>query len=300
MSSIVVLGDVNVDILSLISGEINYASDTSAINRLAVGGSPCNMAAWAAHSKAQVTLIADVGNDFLGQWLIDQLHTGSIATELISRTPERTGTCVIIVDDKGQRTMFPDFGANLDMTLDDIRTNAIRDARYLVMSAYTFLRPETQSLALQALEIAKAANTRVVVDAASSAPIRACGAVTVRTYLEQADIVLANDDEIEALIEDGFSNWLQTLPNVIIKHGSEGASWLSRGRLRVELPANDISVVDTTGAGDALCGGLVAALVALPELEALTSEQQQGALQSAIDIASVCCQHIGAWPTSGS
>ena len=296
MSRIVVLGDVNVDILSVIDGDVNFASDTSSVNRHVVGGSPCNMAAWAVHASANVSLIADVGNDFLGEWVIGHLDSGFIDTQYVNKVDGRTGTCVIIVDANGQRTMFPDFGANLDVALDEARVQAIKVASVLVMSAYTFMRPQTHSLALQALEIAKASSTRVVIDAASSAPIRSWGADRVREFLGQADLVLANDDEIAALTEDGHESWLHSLPNIVIKHGPGGASWWSYGELHTQLPAQDISVVDTTGAGDALCGGLVARMVMFADWEQVSDADRKAALESAISTASECCTHIGAWP----
>lgn len=299
MSTIVVLGDVNVDVISVIDGSINFASDTSSINRFAVGGSPCNMAAWAAKASGNVSLIADVGDDFLGGWVINHLSTCSIDTAYIQQVDGRTGTCVIIVDEQGQRTMFPDFGANLDVVLNDDRIRAITIASVLVMSAYTFMRPETQELARQTVEVAQASGTRIVIDAASSAPIASWGPSRVREFLSCADLVLANDDEISALTQDGHESWLHTLPNVVVKHGAGGASWWSNGELHTQLPAQDLTVIDTTGAGDALCGGLVARLVSHGDWDSLTDVDRLEALTFAIATASVCCTQIGAWP-SGS
>ena len=299
MSSIVVLGDVNVDVLSLIEGSVNFASDTTATNQLAIGGSPSNMAAWIAHSGKSPALIADIGSDVLGNWIQGQLAAHNVDSAFVSQTQHRTGTCVIIVDDQGQRTMFPDFGANLYVELDQARRQAIQDASVLVMSAYTLMRPETVDLAEQALEIAIESGTRIVVDAASSAPIRAWGAGKVRTFLVRADLVLANDDEISALTDDGHEAWLHTLPNVIIKHGPGGASWWSLGELHTQIPALDIDVIDTTGAGDALCGGLIAALVDEADWTDLSDKIRFNALTQAIATASECCEHVGAWPSTG-
>lgn len=297
MSSIVVFGDVNVDVLSLIKSSVSFASDTTASNQLAIGGSPSNMAAWIAHCGKAPILIADIGHDVLGKWVNDELGRRAIDVSCVQQTEHRTGTCVIIVDDHGQRTMFPDFGANLYVHLDEARIQAIREASVLVMSAYTLMRPETVALAEQALEIAIASGTRVVVDAASSAPIRSWGANKVRTFLVRADLVLANDDEISALTEGGHEEWLHTLPNVIIKHGPGGASWWSHGELHTQIPALDIEVIDTTGAGDALCGGLVSALVDHDDWTDFSDQERFDALTYAVETASACCQHIGAWPS---
>lgn len=296
MADIVVLGDINIDVISRINGPVNLNSDTHSSNSLSVGGSTCNVASWIAYSQVPVTLLAAVGRDMLGEQAITQLQSLEVDVSLIHHDADHlTGTCVIVVDDKGQRTMFPDFGANLNFAITSQDAQAIAAARILVMSAYTFFRAETHALALEALLIAKEHDTKVVLDAASSAPIRDTGAQFVREYLSQADLVLANDDEMRELMQ-GDLQWFSTLPNLIHKHGPNGATWYARGVTKAELAAEPIEVVDTTGAGDSLCAGIVSKLVNLNDWDSLPKEQCENILQNGIHLAAMCCSDIGAAP----
>ena len=296
MADIVVLGDINIDVISRINGPVNLNSDTQSANSLSVGGSTCNVASWIAYSHVPVTLLAAVGRDMLGEQAITQLQTLDVDASLIHHDADHlTGTCIIVVDDKGQRTMFPDFGANLHFAITLQDAQAIADARILVMSAYTFFRAETHALALEALLIAKEHGTKVVLDAASSAPIRDTGAQFVREYLSQADLVLANDDEMRELMQ-GDLQWFSTLPNLIHKHGPNGATWYARGVTKAELAAEPIEVVDTTGAGDSLCAGIVSKLVNFDDWDSLPNEQCENILQNGIHLAAICCSDIGAAP----
>lgn len=296
MSQIVVLGDINIDVIARINGPINLNSDTKSANSLTVGGSTCNVASWIAFTETPVTLLAAVGDDMLGQQATKQLKSLGVDDSLIHHDAHHlTGTCVIVVDDKGARTMFPDFGANLHFEISAADAQAIKDAHVLVMSAYTFFRAETHVLALEALLLAKESGTKVVLDAASSAPIRETGAQLVREYLSQADVILANDDEMRELMQ-GDLQWFTTLPNLIHKHGPNGATWYSYGQTQAELPAEPIEVVDTTGAGDSLCAGVVSRLATHNDWKALTNDDCADILKYGIHLAAMCCSDIGAAP----
>lgn len=296
MTDIVVLGDINIDVISRINGPINLNSDTKSINSLTVGGSTCNVASWIASNDVSVTLLAAVGKDMLGQQATSQLDSLGVNTQLIHHDENHaTGTCVIVVDNVGQRTMFPDFGANLHFEITAADADVIKAAKVLIMSAYTFFRTETHALALESLLLAKENNTKVVLDAASSAPIAETGAALVREYLSQADLVLANDDEMRELMQ-GDLNWFTTLPNLIHKHGPNGATWYSFGTTMAELPAEPIEVVDTTGAGDSLCAGIISKLVEIDNWNELPSGKCEDVLKVGIHLAAQCCSEIGAFP----
>lgn len=296
MADIVVLGDINIDVIARINGPVNLNSDTQSVNSLSVGGSTCNVASWIAFSETPVTLLASVGTDMLGDQATTQLSALGVDMSLIHHDADHlTGTCVIVVDNTGARTMFPDFGTNLHFQITPADAQAIKDARILVMSAYTFFRPQTHALALEALLLAKENGTKVVLDAASSAPIRETGASLVRDYLFQADLVLANDDEMRELMQ-GDLHWFSTLPNLIHKHGPNGATWYSYGEIKAELPAEPIEVVDTTGAGDSLCAGIVSKIVNFEEWDALPKEHCENILMYGLHLAAQCCSEIGAAP----
>ena len=297
MTSIVVFGDINVDIVSRLSGPVNFESDTNATTRMSVGGSPSNVAAWIAYSGHDVSLLAAVADDDLGTLARHRLAQRGVRTSHIQTIMGgHTGTCVIVVDSEGNRTMFPDFGANLQVSLTQPCAAQIRQADILVMSAYTFMRAETQQQAIDVVTLARENDTFVVIDAASSAPIRTVGPQKVRSFLEHADILLANDDEVAALISDGATSWLGSRSNLIIKHGAGGASWWTNGVLITQVPAPRIDVVDTTGAGDALCAGVVGALGSHGSWFDVPVEVKFNALRTAVEIASRCCIQQGAWP----
>ena len=298
MSRICIIGDINVDVVSLLGETLQLNSDTTARNSITLGGSTCNMAVWMTHLGLDVDFVSTVGDDVLGQWVRTQLHAFGVRDKHIQTIAgDRTGTCVILVDDTGARTMMPDFAANLQIELDDDLRNLIADANIVVMSAYSFLRSETQQMSVDIAQLINSSPTRLVVDAASSSPIRHRGATVVRTYLALADIVLANEDEFDALGEGAPADWTSEFANLVVKCGDRGAKWLRRGEVIAEVPARQVDVVDTTGAGDAFCAGMMTVLADHKDWSVLTSDECIQIMHAGAEAAADNCAHIGAVPT---
>ena len=296
-SKICIIGDVNVDVVSLLTEPLQKNTDTTATNTISLGGSTCNVSVWLAHLGVEVDLVSAIGDDILGGWVLTQLQAFGVSDFYIRTIAnERTGTCVILVDETGARSMMPDFGANLIQSVDDQLIELIKDSDIVVMSAYTFMRPESNKFATEVLECVTKADARMVIDAASSSPIEKTGPDKVRNYLSQADLVLANEDEFAALAIGAPENWTSEFRNLIVKRGERGALWLHQGQEVATVEAERVSVVDTTGAGDAFCAGLLSQLHTRPDWNNLGLVDYAQALFAAAHTAGENCKSLGAAP----
>lgn len=297
MAQICIIGDINVDVVSLLSEPLQTNTDTIATNGITLGGSTCNVAVWLTHLGVPVDLVSAIGDDVLGAWVITQLQAYGVSDANVkSISNQRTGTCVILVDEAGARSMMPDFGANLMQAVDANLEQLIAASDIVVMSAYTFMRPQSTQFALDVLDSVAKSDCRMVIDAASSSPIQKFGAAKVRNYLARADLVLANEDEYAALSVDAPSGWENDFQNLIIKRGERGALWLNRGREVASVAADPIEVVDTTGAGDAFCAGLLSQLLTRPDWNSLEVLDFAESLLVATRAAADNCKTIGAGP----
>lgn len=294
MNQVTVIGDVNVDIVSLLAEPLQINSDTKTTNSLNLGGSPCNMAMWLAHLGVSVQFIAAIGDDFLGSWISAKMAEGDLPTDQLQVVPTHSsGTCLILVNSDGHRTMLPDPGANLSLELTSGQIQLIQNSSVVVMSAYTYFRPETRDIANQILQIVEHSSARLVLDAASSAPIAQVGVASVREFLAKADLVLANEDEF-ALLAD--PEWLAGVENLIVKLGPSGAKWLVAGQEVNKVSANQVKVLDTTGAGDSFLAGLISNLTNHADWFAISTEDRILALTQAIEVAEKNISKIGAGP----
>jgi sugar/nucleoside kinase (ribokinase family) len=253
--TLVVLGDLMVDVVARIVGPLAHGSDTPAQISVQGGGSAANTAAWAASIGTDVALVCRVGDDERGRAALPDLDVRAVVD------PEKpTGTCVVLVEPGGERTMLPDPGAN-DGPLPEI---PLGDHLHVV--GYALLRDGPRASALAAIDRARGAGMSVSVDPSSWALLRP-GAIP------PVDLLLPNEREAEYL--DG---------EMAVKLGAGGARWGD-----VHVPAEPVEVVDTTGAGDAFAAGFLSAH--------LTGAGRREALEAGCRLAARAVAQVGARPS---
>ena len=257
-----VVGEVMVDVLARTSTAPAPGSDAPASISDEEGGSGANVAAWLADLQVPVELVARVGDDSRGATALAVLDAAGV-TVRAARDPERaTGRCVVVVTPDGERTMFPDPGANARLAVSDLDGLAWHAGDHLHVIGYSLLREGSREAALTALERARAAALSVSIDASSEALLLALEPETFLSWLAPGDLLLANADEASALT--GHSNPLDALRAltdrgllVVVKRGADGAV-VGSGDQRWSAPAVPAENRDTTGAGDAFAAGFLA------------------------------------------
>ena len=276
------------DVVALLSDQIAYGSDTSAKITYNGGGAAANVASWLGVNGADVTLVARVGQDASGEDGIRLIEGCNVKSAVVKDARAATGTVIVVVAPDGERTMFPDSGANGLLATTDVPLLTSSDRVYF--SGYLLLNPRSREAAIAILEIAREAGAQIYVDPASAAPILRLGAIDFLSWLGQVDVLLANLDEARALTGE-IDPWLaaeQLLTSartVIVKLGSAGAIGLTRTN-RAQVSAHSIhQVVDTTGAGDAFAAGFLLANQSLDE-----------SLAAGAKVAADCVVSVGARP----
>lgn len=269
---VVVVGDLMVDVLAVMSGPLNRGSDTPSTVTTAGGGSGANVAAWLARQGVPTSYVGRVGDDALGRESVAGL-AGSGVAMWVSADPERTtGTCLVLVEPGGERSMLPDAGANSTLLPADVPPTAFRPGAHLHLSGYTLLNEGSREAALTALSLAAAADMTVSVDPSSAALLQDLGPARFLEWTRGADLLLANQGE--AAVLSGASDPHQAAAGlgdayreVVVKLGQDGALW-QQGFITASAPAErGVSVVDTTGAGDAFAAGFLASWLLHPEPE---------------------------------
>ena len=253
---IVVVGDLMVDVVAALPGELARGSDTPAPISHHHGGSAANVAAWLVEAGADVAFVGRAGADSFGDAAVAALD-GCDAR--VARDPLRpTGTCIVLVHPGGERTMVPDPGANDALALDDLPAGG-----HLHLTGYGLLREGSRAAMLRALELARERGMAISVDPSSAAPLRTAGAATFLGWAAGADLLLPNADEARELTgEEDPERAARALATrgaeVVVTLGAGGALWTDGAHV-VRAPAAAAGVVDTTGAGDAFAAGLLAA-----------------------------------------
>ena len=259
MTRVVVLGDVMVDVVTRLTGPVAPGSDSPARIVFDGGGQAANTAAWLAEAGAPVVLVARVGDDAPGRLAVSELEALGVDARAAIDDERPTGTCVVLVAADGERTMFPDAGANDGLAAGDLGDDLLMGGDHLHVSGYALLRDGSRQAALSAVERAAAAGMSVSVDPSSAALLSG----GVERFGPGVGLLLPNALEASTLtgLDDpaGAARALaESVPEVVVTLAEAGALWTDGTKL-VRVDAEPAEVVDSTGAGDAFAAGLLAA-----------------------------------------
>jgi sugar/nucleoside kinase (ribokinase family) len=255
--TIVVAGDVMADVVVALSGPVAYGSDTPARIAHRGGGAAANLAVWLTRAGAPVHLVGRVGDDPAGRAVAEELRAAGVGGTLQVDGGLATGTCVVLVEPGGERSMLPDAGANAALA----PTPLPPGAAHLHVAGYALLRPGSRPAALALLAAARAAGVPFSVDPSSAAPLaRAPGFLE---WVAGAALLLPNRAEAAVLagtadVEAAARALTAHAGEVVVKLGAEGALWTD-GATLLHVPATPVAAADSTGAGDAFAAGLLAA-----------------------------------------
>jgi ribokinase len=259
MTYVVCIGDLMVDVLARLPGPLAPGSDTPAAIAVLGGGAAANVAAWLVAAGASATFVGRVGDDALGRRAIDDLGAAGVDVRVELDPHRPTGTCIVLVDPDGERTMVPSAGANAAPgSLPALPATA----DWLYVSGYALLGAGSRPFARAALDRARDLGWSIAVDAASAPPLRVVGPEVFLGWLGPDVLLFANADE--ALVLTGLADpaaAAQALAvgcgHAVVKRGAAGAVWSDGSGVR-SVSAATTTVVDSTGAGDAFAAGFLA------------------------------------------
>lgn len=293
MAKVLCLGDIMLDVTAVVGAPINQGVETRAVISTQGGGAAANVASWLAVSGTPAHLIARVGDDPAGKTVLAELDKYGVEHSQTIVPGANTGVVVVLVDALGERTMFPDSGANSGLSLADLPPLEGFTAVYL--SGYPLVNPRSRSGALDILRSVKEHGLPVIFDPSTVGVLLEVGLNQVREWLTLVDVVILNEEEAHFLSGknnpvDAATDLLTLTPLVVIKRGGQGALAQARGTQLVQIPAIDVAVVDTTGAGDAFAAGFIQSWIRSADL--------LDGLNNGTILAARCVGHVGSRPPS--
>jgi len=244
MGRVVVVGSLNIDLVTRVERHPRPGETLmgEGLERLA-GGKGANQAVAARLAGADVAMVGCVGDDDGGVAYVARLSALGIdcsGVRTVAGTP--TGHALVTVDAAGENAIVVVPGANETVSAADLAPlerlgpGDVLLAQMEVPAAVT----------AQAVRRAVGRGARAVLNLAPYAGLPP-------DVVAAADPVVVNEHEALQLADAGM-----VPTTMVVTFGAAGASWDGLRDTGPQVPAAD--VVDTTGAGDAFCGALAAAL----------------------------------------
>lgn len=271
---VLVLGSLNVDLTTRVARHPSPGETVSGsgLSRRA-GGKGANQAVAAAAAGARVAMAGAVGADEAGTAYRERLRTKGIDVDAVTITADQpTGHALIVVDQAGENTIVVVPGANATLTGVPAAVDTLGPGDVLLAVLEVPL-----DVVADAARAAHARGARVVLNLAPYADLPA-------DVIALADPVVVNEHEARQLAAAGLD-----AGSLVITAGAAGARW---GELQV--PGHRVDVVDTTGAGDAFCGALAAALAGRGD--ETRGAGRQRALAAGVAAGARAVGHHGAQP----
>lgn len=254
------------------------------------GGAPANVLAMAAKLGIKARLCAVVGSDNFGTFLIESMLAAGIDTRFISRTARaRTTLAFVDLDERNDRsfTFYRKPGADILLTDAGIPDEAMEGCGVYHFSGVSLTDEPAHGAVLRAARRAKEMGLLVSFDP-NYRPFLWPQAAQARQAFEEgmrcADIIKVSEEEVAFLL--GQENAAQGAAElakqydalVLASCGARGALAANPSGLLGRAEALPVAVADTTGAGDAFLGTILAALAG-KERAALHSMTEQEAVE---------------------
>ena len=276
---LVVIGDCNPDVLVLgedVTPAFGQQEKLVESVSLVVGGSASITAVAAARLGLRVSLVAAVGADPAGQFMLDQLAGEGVGTGAVAVRSDLPTGMTVALSRGGDRAILTATGAVASLTARDVPAPLLAVARHVHISSYFLLADSLGPGLAGLMASARAAGAAVSLDTNWDPAGRWAADGRLAGVLAQAGLLLPNEAEALRLSgEPDLAAAARALTaggaRLVVKLGARGALCADgRERYRVSLPP--VTPVDATGAGDCFNAGLIAGLLSglpLPRAAAL-------------------------------
>ncbi len=253
------------------------------------GGSSANTIAALAKLEVSTGFVGKIGSDPEGSLLIESMMYQGVDTKGIKLSEGRSGTCFILVDSSGQRSLITDSGVNDYIEPRDIEMKYFDKAKLLHMCYFT-CRESWKSFETQKKLSREMRSMGIKVSFDPGYVYAKMGLDNIRELVRNSNIIMLNEEEIRMLTGldyiEGSRKLLSMGPEcVAVKLGEKGCFVVSSTEEHL-VPALKVNALDTTGAGDAFNAGFLFGILKQKSLE------ECGRLGNAV--ASFCVQKLGA------
>lgn len=268
----VVIGTVTADLmvrsevtLATLGGDGFRSSNlvfTDAPVNISMGGNGGNSAYALAALDVPTALCGAVGQDLLGNALVDWLQERKIDLRgLVRSASEATSSSTILMTDAANQVVFHHLGATRAPDFEDFPDQLFADASVLLVSSFSLMPKLRAGGFARALRRVKQAGgiTALDVGPAIGEPVTL---QELRPLLPDVDYLLANIHELAVLThaptwQEGAKQVLAAgVRQLVIKQGASGvALWSETSQIHV--PAFQVEINISVGAGDSFNAGFL-------------------------------------------
>ena len=254
-----VLGDAVVDLIP--DGENHYLR--------CAGGAPANVAVGIARLGGESAFIGRVGKDPLGEFMLQTLQQENVQTSHMILDPQQHTSTVVVGLDNGERSFTFMVNPSADQFLQVADLPNFQVNEWLHCCSIALINNPSRETTFEAIRRIKAAGGFFSFDPNLRESLWSSFDDMKQTVMQAvalADVLKFSEEELTLLtdtqtLDDAFEKITALYPEklIIVTLGKDGARYHLAGKQYV-VAGKALKPVDTTGAGDAFVGGLLAGL----------------------------------------
>ncbi|MDD5111741.1 MAG: carbohydrate kinase family protein [Candidatus Altiarchaeota archaeon] len=224
------------------------------------GGSAANTIAWLADSGFKTGFIGALGNDIEGQRILEDFKKRGVDIRNIQTAKAGTGVTTGLVDEKGERTLYPHPGANSLLKTGRKEIEYAKTAKIIHLSSFV---DDMQFNGQK--KLVKQLSDKTVISLSPGDLYTKKGLKKLRPLLERCGVLILNKKEIEQLTGTDYKSACKKLSKLGVKQiavtlGPKGC-YIHCQDKGTPIPCKKIRPLDTTGAGDAYNAGYLTGIL---------------------------------------
>ncbi len=280
MNNIITFGSATNDIFLTLAEKGGVVPGAKVkVERLATfsGGGGTNVACGLAKLGFKTTYLGKIGDDSMGQKVVDELQKCRVNSLLVKKDVKRQTALSVVVSSKGEdRAALVYHGACHFLERNEIPWAKLKRAKWLYIGP---LREKTVKLLGPLVDFAKKNNIKVAINPSKEQK----GYINMSTY-RNIDILILNEEE--AKVFGGVKKLTSLISGiVVVTKGMQGSEVYQQGSVWKSGIAS-AKIIEKTGAGDAYSSGFLAGLLLENDIEY--------AIQLGTANAAGCIQKTGA------
>jgi sugar/nucleoside kinase (ribokinase family) len=241
----------------------------------------------AAGADIRIAMAGLIGGDALGAFYTAQMASAGVDVISPLNIEANTGTVVVVTSQQdAQRTMLSYLGTPAAIPITTQLKTAIANSKIIVIEGYLWELPDAQNTIIEAINVAREAGTIIAMTVGDAGVAERHGAGMWTAIEQGVDLLFSNKTEAKALLAsipqskhnnnsndrrnkgalDGCRTTTEATalalaphcPIVVVTDGSHGSIITALGQLHVVPPHwGPSKPIDTCGAGDAYCAGML-------------------------------------------
>lgn len=286
-------------LIDFIGHQIDVRIDSTRDYHRYLGGSPTNVAMNIARLGLNSAMIATVGDDGFGAYILERLSKGGVNTSYIKQIKEKPTSVIFISRTQSTPDFIPFREADSYISEDQIPIHILKNTKIFHTTCFALSKEPAQSAILKMAKKAFDLGCKLSIDINYAQEIwedNQEALQVIKAYCKFNPYVKISEDDMMRLFGQNLDHsqmfdffHKNGVDTVCLTLGSKGVILSQKNEGLIQLPAIKVEVIsDATGAGDAFWSGFIYAKIN----DKTTTES----LNIALQLASLKLQNVGRLP----